>query len=51
MTACSHRYLNDPSGLLCTRTTHEGRGHVYASSSGSDLGEGAHHREPAADDQ
>lgn len=34
---CDHRMLNDPTGLTCTRDDCDGRGHVYHSSSGSQV--------------
>lgn len=33
MTACTHRYLDEPTGLACTRQVHSDLGHTYAASS------------------
>lgn len=44
---CTHRYLDHPDGMTCTRTDPHEVGHVYKSSAASDLGEGSHHaKEP-----
>lgn len=55
MNACTHRYDDNPTGLICTRTdAHDPErrgGHTYTSSSGSELGEGLGHHEPREDAQ
>lgn len=44
---CTHRYLDDPDGLLCTRPDPHKTGHTYTGSSASYLGEGENHaKEP-----
>jgi hypothetical protein len=44
---CTHRLWDADDGLPCTRTDRHDRGHVYASSSGNDMGEGPRHgKEP-----
>lgn len=45
---CSHHLWHAPDGLTCTRPAGHADGHVYHSTTGSDLGEGAHHgKDPA----
>lgn len=34
---CVHRLGNDPTGLLCTRTSPHDTGHTYESSDGSSV--------------
>lgn len=41
---CTHRYLDNPDGLLCTRTDPHETGHTYAGTSASYLGEGGNRK-------
>lgn len=44
MTACTHRYDDNPDGMVCTRTTEHDPlakgGHAYSASAGADLSNG-----------
>lgn len=45
---CTHRFLDDPDGLLCTREDPHVTGHTYAATT-DDLGDHGRHSDEGGD--